>query len=131
MNKTAGLSAFQRERARKKYKKAAGPIFDQAVRLHQAGIAREAQALCLQILENLPDHFDALHLLGVSKLGAKELEEAEAFLQRAVEIDSRSADALSDLGLVQLERRQFDKARTNYERAIVLRPNSPRLTPLL
>jgi hypothetical protein len=61
---------------REKYRKAAGPILDKAIRLHQAGIAREAQALCFQILENLPDHFDALRLLGASKLGTKELEEA-------------------------------------------------------
>jgi predicted O-linked N-acetylglucosamine transferase (SPINDLY family) len=125
MNKTAGLSAFQRERARKKYRKAAGPILDEAVRLHQAGSAREAQALCLQVLENLPDHFVALHLLGVSKLETKELEEAEAFLQRALEIDSRSADALCDLGLVQLELRQYARARSSLERAIALRPNAP------
>lgn len=125
MNETAASNAFQRERARKKYRKAAGPILDKAIRLHQAGIAREAQALCLEILENLPDHFDALRLLAVSKLGTKELEEAEAFFQRALEIDPRSVDTLCDLGVVQLERRQFDKARSSYQRAIALRPNSP------
>ncbi len=65
MNKTAGLSAFQRERARKQHRKQAGPLLDKALQLHDAGIAQQAQALCLQVLENLPDHFDALHLLGV------------------------------------------------------------------
>ena len=49
MNKTAGLSAFQRERARKQYRKEAGPILDKALKLQQAGLAKEAQALCLEI----------------------------------------------------------------------------------
>jgi predicted O-linked N-acetylglucosamine transferase (SPINDLY family) len=125
MNKTAGLSAFQRDRARKQHRKAAGPILDKALKLHQAGIAREAQALCLQVLENLPDHFDALHLLGLSKSEVGEFAEAEAILQRALQVDPKSAELLSNLGVVQFDMGQFEKARTSYEKAIALRPNSP------
>ena len=125
MNKTAGLSAFQRDRARKQHRKAAGPILDKALRLHQAGIAREAQALCLQVLENLPDHFDALHLLGLSKSEVGEYEEAEAILLRALQVDPKSAELLSNLGVVQADMGQFEKARASYERSIALRPNSP------
>ena len=125
MNKTAGLSAFQRDRARKQYRKEAGPILDKALRLHQAGIAREAQALCLQVLENLPDHFDALHLLGMSKSATGEYAEAEAILQRALQIDPKSAELLSNLGVVQSDMGQIEKARASYEKAIALRPNSP------
>jgi predicted O-linked N-acetylglucosamine transferase (SPINDLY family) len=125
MNKTAGLSAFQRDRARKQHRKAAGPILDKALTLHQAGIAREAQALCLQVLENLPDHFDALHLLGLSKSEVGEFVEAEAILQRALQLDPRSAELLSNLGVVQSDMGQFEKARASYEKSIALRPNSP------
>jgi predicted O-linked N-acetylglucosamine transferase (SPINDLY family) len=125
MNKTAGLSAFQRDRARKQHRKAAGPILDKALQLHQAGIAREAQALCLQVLENLPDHFDALHLLGLSKSEVGEFVEAEAILQHALRVDPKSAELLSNLGVVQSDMGQFEKARASYEKAIALRPNSP------
>jgi predicted O-linked N-acetylglucosamine transferase (SPINDLY family) len=125
MNKTAGLSAFQRDRARKQHRKAAGPILEKALKLHQAGIAREAQALCLQVLENLPDYFDALHLLGLSKSEVGELAEAEAILQRALQVDPKSAELLSNLGVVQSDMGQFEKARASYEKAIALRPNSP------
>jgi predicted O-linked N-acetylglucosamine transferase (SPINDLY family) len=125
MNKTAGLSAFQRDRARKQHRKAAGPILDKALKLHQAGIEREAQALCLEVLENLPDHFDALHLLGLSKSEVGELEEAEAILQRALQVDPRSAELLSNLGVVQSDMGQYEKARASYEKSIALRPNSP------
>jgi len=125
MNKTAGLSAFQRDRARKQHRKAAGPILDKALKLHQAGIAREAQTLCLQVLENLPDHFDALHLLGLSKSEVGEFVEAEAILQRALQVDPRSAELLSNLGVVQSDMGQFEKARASYEKSIALRPNSP------
>ena len=125
MNKTAGLSAFQRDRARKQHRKAAGPILDKALKLHQAGVAREAQALCLQVLENLSDHFDALHLLGLSKSEVGEFVEAEAILLRALQVDSRSAELLSNLGVVQSDMGQFEKARASYEKSIALRPNSP------
>jgi predicted O-linked N-acetylglucosamine transferase (SPINDLY family) len=125
MNKTAGLNAFQRDRARKQHRKAAGPILDQALKLHQAGIARQAQALCLQVLENLPDHFDALHLLGLSKSEVGEFQEAEAILQRALQVDPKSSELLSNLGVVQADMGQFEKARASYEKAIALRPNSP------
>ena len=70
MNKDAGLNAFQRERARKQHRKAAGPILAKALGFHQAGIAADTQALCESVLKNLPDHFDALHLLGLSKMAA-------------------------------------------------------------
>jgi predicted O-linked N-acetylglucosamine transferase (SPINDLY family) len=125
MNKTAGLSAFQRDRARKQHRKEAGPILDRALKLHQAGIAREAQALCLQVLENLPDHFDALHLLGLSKSESGELAEAETILKRALQVDPKSAELLSNLGVVQSDMGQIETARGSYEKAIALRPNSP------
>jgi predicted O-linked N-acetylglucosamine transferase (SPINDLY family) len=125
MNKTAGLSAFQRERARKQHRKQAGPLLDKALQLHHAGIAQQAQALCLQVLENLPDHFDALHLLGLSKSESRQLEEAEAILRRALEVDPKSAEAYSNLGVVYSDLAQLDKARACYEKAIALRPNYP------
>ena len=125
MNKGAGLNAFQRERARKQHRKAAGPILAKALGLHQAGMAAEAQALCELVLKDLPDHFDALHLLGLSKTASGKLKEAEMFLKRALDVDPRSADAYCNLGVVQFERGQFDEARSSYEKAIALRPNSP------
>jgi predicted O-linked N-acetylglucosamine transferase (SPINDLY family) len=125
MNKDVGLNAFQRERARKQHRKAAGPILAKALGFHQAGIAADAQALCELVLKDLPDHFDALHLLGLSKMAAGQLAEAEMILQRALAADPRSADAFCNLGVVQFERGQFDKARSSYEKAIALRPNSP------
>jgi hypothetical protein len=39
MNKIAGLSAFQRERARKQHRKQAGPLLDKALQFHNAGMA--------------------------------------------------------------------------------------------
>ena len=75
--------------------------------------------------QNLPDHFDALHLLGLSKSDTDELVEAEAILQRALQVDPKSAELLSNLGVVQSDMGQIEKARASYEKAIALRPNSP------
>jgi predicted O-linked N-acetylglucosamine transferase (SPINDLY family) len=125
MNKAEGLNAFQRERARKQHRKAAGPILARALGFHQAGNTAETQALCEMVLKDLPEHFDALHLLGLSKSAAGQLEEAEAILQRALSADPRSAEAYCNLGVVQFDRGLFDKARSSYEKSVALRPNSP------
>jgi Flp pilus assembly protein TadD len=68
------------------------------VQLHHAGIAAEAQKLCELILQDRPDHFGALHLLGVSKTATRQFEQAQALLRRAVEADPRSAEAWCNLG---------------------------------
>ena len=42
--------------------------FEQALALHQKGDFAGAEAIYLQILAAMPDHFDARHLLGVIRL---------------------------------------------------------------
>jgi Flp pilus assembly protein TadD len=69
-----------------------------AVAAYRQGRQSEVQALCRQ-LNDLPDHFDALHLLGVSELESGRSEEAEKWLARAVSVDPRSSEAYSNLGL--------------------------------
>ena len=41
---------------------------DQALRLHQAGLLPEARSHYEQVLERQPQHFDALHLLGLGPI---------------------------------------------------------------
>lgn len=123
MQSSIGSRAFQKERLQKRARKQAEGLLAAAVKAHRERRHPEAQALCRQILQDLPDHFGALHLLGVSERECSRFDEAVRVLTRAVESDPRSADALSDLGLSLFRLGRYEEARARFERAIALKPN--------
>jgi predicted O-linked N-acetylglucosamine transferase (SPINDLY family) len=96
-----------------------------AIAAYQHGQYGEAKALCRQIVHDQPDHFDALHLLGVLELNGPHVEDAEKILRRAVKVQPRSAEAHSNLGLACAKLKRFEEARTCQETAIALNPNFP------
>jgi predicted O-linked N-acetylglucosamine transferase (SPINDLY family) len=120
-----GSRAFQNARLQKKSKKQAEVLLPAAVAAYRQGRQSEVQALCRRILNDLPDHFDALHLLGVSELDCSRLDEAEKWLARAVGVDPRSSEAHSNLGLTLFRLQRYDEARKCQERAVALNPNFP------
>ncbi|MGJ4932466.1 tetratricopeptide repeat protein [Bradyrhizobium sp. HKCCYLS2038] len=123
MASNVGSRAFQNARLQKKHRKQADELMPRAVELYRAGRHADAQAVCRDILALLPDHFDALHLLGVVALDGGQLELAEQALTRAVEIEPRHAEALSNLGLALFSRKRYEEARKCQERAVALKPN--------
>ncbi len=123
MSGNVGSRAFQNARLQKKYKKRADVLLPAAVAAYRQGRHSEVQALCRQVLNDLPDHFDALHLLGVSELDCGRHDEAAKLLARAVSLDPRSAEAHSNLGLTLFRLRRLDEARKCQERAVALNPN--------
>jgi predicted O-linked N-acetylglucosamine transferase (SPINDLY family) len=96
-----------------------------AVAAYRQGKHADVQAMCQQILKDLPDHFDARHLLGVSELNCRQFEAAERALARAVSIEPQSAEACSNLGTALFHLKRYDDARKCQERAIALKPNFP------
>ena len=56
-----------------------------ALRHHEAGRLPEAEAIYQQILQNDPDHSDALHLLGLIAHQAGKHEEAVNLISKALE----------------------------------------------
>ena len=125
MQSSVGSRAFHNARQQKQFKKQAEVLLPAAAAAYRAGKHAEAQALCRQILKDLPEHFDALHLLGFSELDCGRFEEAENILSRAVNVEPRNAEARSNLGLALFKLRRFDDARKNQEKAVALKPNFP------
>ena len=125
MQSSVGSRAFQNARLQKQFKKQAEILLPAAVAAYRQGKHSETQALCRQILKDLPDHFDALHLLGVSELDCRQFDEAERTLARAVNIEPRSAEARSNLGSVLFSLKRYDDARSHQEKAVSLKPNFP------
>jgi predicted O-linked N-acetylglucosamine transferase (SPINDLY family) len=125
MASTVGSRAFQNARAQKKLKKQMETLLPAAFIAYREGRQADVQALCRQLLQDLPDIFDAVHLLGVSLVESSRIAEAVPHLERAVQLDSRSADAHSNLGFALLNLQRHDEARASLEKALALKPNFP------
>jgi predicted O-linked N-acetylglucosamine transferase (SPINDLY family) len=125
LQSSVGSRAFQNARLQKQARKQAEALLPAAIKAYGEGRHGEAQALCQRILKDLPNHFDALHVLGTSQVNGSRFEEAVATLTRAIGVDPRSADAQSNLGTALSELGRYEEARICLEKAIVLKPNFP------
>ena len=98
-----------------------------ALRLAMFGRAQgqhaDAERLYSAILEAVPDHFDALHLLGQLKQQRGQPEEALALITHALTVDPRSADAWTSHGLVLHGAGRHEEALASFDRALALAPD--------
>jgi hypothetical protein len=94
LQRSVGSRAFQKERQQKQFKKQAERLLSAAAVAYRQGKQSDIQALCGQILKNLPYHVDALQLLGVSQSDCRQFGEAERTLGRAVSIAPPSGRTL-------------------------------------
>lgn len=99
------------------------PLLGNALQLQQKGLLSEAKAAYRQLLQLAPDQFIALHMLGVLEADAKNYQQAEILLSRAVAVDPRSAEAHMSRGVALNKLQRHDEARESYRRALALRPN--------
>ena len=97
-------------------------LMRRAVACYRAGNLTGAEGCCKEILSVKSDHFDALHLLGAIAAKQGHFEEADRLLGRALEINSRSAEAHADRGNVQKALRRYDDALSSYDRALAIKP---------
>jgi predicted O-linked N-acetylglucosamine transferase (SPINDLY family) len=125
LQSTVGSRAFQNARLQKKLRKQAEALLPDAFAAYRAGRHADVQSLCRRALQDLPDYFDAMHLLGVSVLECGRPEEAQQILERAVGLDPRSADAHSNLGFALFQLKRYGEARACQEKALALKPNFP------
>ncbi len=94
-----------------------------AVAHHQAGRLAEAEALYRQILTTVPDHPDALHLLGVLAHQTGHAEAAVELIRRAIAMGNRVPEIYTNLGLVLQALGRFDEAAEAFLRVTALRPD--------
>ena len=127
MQRTIGSRTFQHARLKKTLGKQAEALalLPTALTAYREGRHADAQLLCRRVLQDLPDHFDATHLLGVSLLECGRLEEAKQILERAVALDQGSADAHCNLGFLLFNLKRYEEARACQEKALALKPNFP------
>jgi len=75
-----------------------GDVLGIALQCHRAGEVERAELLYRRVLEQAPDHGDAMFLLSALLLGANRVHEACPLLERAVRVAPDNALFLSSLG---------------------------------
>jgi len=94
-----------------------------ALRAHEHGEFDKAERLYAAVLQTQPDHFDALHGLGLLNYRRGRLDAALALIQAALKADLDRADGFSSLGLVFHALKQFERALKSYDEGLRLAPN--------
>ena len=98
--------------------------FECAVSLHQSGRLAHAKDLYLQVLQNEPAHFDALHLLGVIAFQSGDSALSVDLITQALTFNSTHPTAYLNLGNAQRSLHQLTAAFKSYDRAIELSPHT-------
>ena len=97
-----------------------------ATELHRNGRLAEAEPLYRAVLQAVPDHFDALHLLGVLEGQNARFGAALALLERAVAIQPGSAAAHNNLGNTLAGMQRYADALAAFDRALALKAENPK-----
>ena len=90
--------------------------------LHRQHKLGEAEKLYTDILATEPNHFDALHLLGVIRLTQGKSLEALDLISRALAIDGRSWRALFNYGRVLVALGRHEEAVLRFGLALAIEP---------
>jgi predicted O-linked N-acetylglucosamine transferase (SPINDLY family) len=83
----------------------------------------EAIEIYEKIIAEVPNHFDATHLLGVIALQEGRLEQAQDLITSALRTNPQHPVALNNLGMVYLRKGNFDLAHDWFKRVVKMQPN--------
>lgn len=92
---------------------------------HQAQRFAEADRLCRQILQQQPDHAEALHLLGMTLHRAGDLAGAIDCYQTLLELCPDDAQVYNNLGVALRAKGDLAAAAQAYHQALALQPDYP------
>jgi len=100
-------------------------LLDQALALHQRGNLDAAERLYVQVLTLHPNHFDALHMLGVIRIHQGRHADALELIGAALKKQPDDARALSNYGIVLQRFKAYDQALACYQKALARAPDFP------
>jgi Tfp pilus assembly protein PilF/CelD/BcsL family acetyltransferase involved in cellulose biosynthesis len=97
--------------------------FQRAAQLHQQCKLDQAETLCTAILAGQPNHFDAMHLLGVLRFQQHRNAEALDHISAALKLKPTAVAALTNFGLVLAKSGRPEEALASFDKALALKPN--------
>ncbi len=95
----------------------------QALYFHEQGMLEKAEGLYQAVLALRPDHFDALHLLGVLRAQQGSAQDAVRLISHALERQPHATEAQFNLGNAQVALHRHVEAIASYDRALALKPD--------
>ena len=95
---------------------------DFALQQHRAGRLRKARKVYNKILKVIPQHADALHMLGLLEHQSGENDTAISLLTRAVEQGPASAELFTNLGSAMQAKGNIREAIAAFRKALALNP---------
>ncbi|HWR01332.1 MAG TPA: tetratricopeptide repeat protein [Chlorobaculum sp.] len=98
-------------------------LLTRAIDFHQKAQLAQAQSIYEEILKVTPDHFDALHLLGVIAAQTQQFQRAVDLMDKAVASFPHDAGCYFNRGLALKELGQLEAAIASYDRALALKPD--------
>jgi predicted Zn-dependent protease len=105
-------------------KKKTAKLLQQAIRISRKGKRLEAYDICTKILATDPCHGPTLHIYGLLRWDAGDLDDARDLLKRATEADPSNSEYWETLGSIFGMLIQDDAALTAFQRAILLDPRN-------
>ncbi len=97
--------------------------FNQGLVLHQQGKLTDAERIYVEVLQQQPNHFDALHLLGVIAAQTKQPERGIELIKKAIGLNAKVAAAHNNLGNALRDLKRTEEALASYDRAIAIKPD--------
>src|ERR1700686_3191509 len=91
--------------------------------LLQQGRLADAERIFGEVLHQQPNHFDALHLLGVIACQTRRTERGVELIRKAIGLNAKVAAAHSNLGNALKNLKRLEEALASYDRAIALKPD--------
>ena len=98
-------------------------LLKQGLALHQKGDYSQAEALYNKVLNQVPDHPDAIHFLGVLATNRKDFDTAGKYLNRALELSPENPACYNNLGNLYQQSQDFESSIPLYEKTLELDPN--------
>ena len=95
-----------------------------AIGFHQTGKLQQAELICQQILQIHPQHFTALHLLGVIAYQVGNFEIAVDLIQQAVKVDPNQSSCFFSLGLTLKKQGRLGEAINAYYKVLEIAPKN-------
>jgi tetratricopeptide (TPR) repeat protein len=93
------------------------------IALHHQGRLNDAERVYQDVLREQPNHFDALHMLGVIALQTGRAAQGVALIERAIEQNDQIAAAHSNLGKGLRALNRHGEALASYAEAVTLQPD--------